>query len=402
MGRRSAEQPVLEGASIVCFAHDWGGDPTSKTHIMRILAKRNRVLWVNSIGMRRPTTSGRDIRRIFAKLRRSFAGCVEVEPNLFVTNPLVLPLPGVAWAERLNAGILAARLRSICRRRGMCRPMLWTFLPNVGWLLGRLEERMVIYHCVDEYAAFAGVSREALIARERDLIGRADVVFTSSQQLCDERRPLNPNTHFVSHGVDVSHFGRALDPTTVVPEDVGSLPRPVVGFFGLLADWVDFSLVRALALARPAWSFALVGKAAADLEPLRGLSNVHLLGQKPYAALPGYCRAIDVGIIPFRMSELTVRANPLKLREYLAAGLPVVSTPLPEVARYNGMVRLASGPEEFLSGLEAALGERSDVMTRQRMEAMRVEGWETRVAEISTILAAHRGIAGEVSQGDRQ
>jgi glycosyltransferase involved in cell wall biosynthesis len=384
---------VLEGASIICFAHDWGGDPTSKTHIMRILAKRNRVLWVNSIGMRRPRASGRDLRRLAAKLRRSLAGCVEVEPNLFVANPLVLPLPGVALADQLNAGILAAWLRRLCRRHGLKRPILWTFLPNVHRLLGRLDEQMVIYHCVDEYAAFAGVSRESLIRMERDLLRRADVVFTSSQQLCEERRWLNPNTHFVSHGVDVAHFARALDPASVVPDDLRRLPRPIIGFIGLLADWVDLALLRGLALARPRWSIVLLGRPATDLAPVRGLPNIHSLGHKAYTALPRYCRGFDVGIIPFLRNELTLRANPLKLREYLAAGLPVVSTPIPEVARYDGLVHLADGVDAFVARIEAALDERSEAMARRRVEAVHGEGWDVRVEEISALIAGHVGVA---------
>src|SRR5438445_346788 len=160
--------------------------------------------------------------------------------------------------------------------------------------------------------------------------------------------------------LDVAHFARALDPTTGVPEDLRRLPRPIIGFFGLLADWVDMSLVRELALARPGWSFALIGKATTDLGALRGLANVYLLGQKPYSVLPGYCRGFDVGIIPFRRNELTIRANPLKLREYLAAGVPVVSTRLPEVARYEGLVHLADGVEGFLTAISAALGQRSE------------------------------------------
>lgn len=384
---------MLEGLSIICFAHDWEGDPTSKTHIMRILARKNRVLWVNSIGMRKPTVSKADFQRMVAKLRRALRGCVEVEPNLFVTNPLVLPLPGVAWAERLNVRILAAWLRRLCRRHGIRQPILWTFLPNVNRLVGRLGEQMVIYHCVDEYSAFSGVPREALIRMERDLIRRAHIVFTSSEQLCKERWPLNPSTHFVPHGVDVAHFALALDPTTAVPDDVRGLSRPVVGFFGLLADWVDLPLIRAVALARPEWSIVLIGKAATDLGALRGLPNVHILGQRPYATLPGYCRGFDVGIIPFRANDLTVRANPLKLREYLAAGLPVVSTPLPEVARYDGLVRLANGPDAFIAAIEAALAERSPEMVRRRAGAMRAEGWEARVAEISTLVAAELGVA---------
>ncbi|HEX2714633.1 MAG TPA: glycosyltransferase, partial [Candidatus Acidoferrales bacterium] len=227
------------------------------------------------------------------------------------------------------------------------------------------------------------------------LVRRAHIVFTSSQQLRDERQPLNPNTHFVSHGVDAAHFARALDPTTDVPQDVRGLPRPVVGFFGLLSDdWVDLSLLRAIAVARPAWSLALLGKTMMDLRPIRALPNVHLLGQKPYSALPAYCRGFDVGIIPFRRSELTVRANPLKLREYLAAGLPVVSTLLPEVARYGSLVHLADGPEAFIAEIERATNERSDPLVRRRVEAMRQEAWDLRVAEMSAHIAACFGPTG--------
>jgi len=380
--RPSAARPMLEGASIICFAHDWGGDPTSKTHIMKILARRNRVLWVNSIAMRRPSASGRDLRRILDKLAKGFRGCEEVEPNLFVTNPLVIPLPGWGAADRINATILATTLRRLCRRHGLEDPLLWTFMPNVGRLLGRLNERLVIYHCVDEYSAFTGVSRDSIAGMERDLVRRADLVLTSSERLAAERIGLNPNTRFVSHGVDVAHFVRALDPAIEPPLDLRALPRPVIGFFGLLADWVDLDLVRAVAIARPDWSFVLVGKEATGLGVVRGLANVHLLGQKPYALLPAYCRGFDVGIIPFRTNELTLRANPLKLREYLAAGLPVVSTPLPEVARYRGLVHLAEGASGFIQSITAALGERSITLDQVRAVAMESESWESRVAEI--------------------
>ena len=377
--------------SIICISQDWRGETTSKTHIMRILAKKNRVLWVDSIGMRRPTSSHADLQRMISKLRRSLAGCQQVEPNIFVMNPLVVPLHGFTLVDRLNAGILVASLRRLCHRYGFERPILWTFLPHVSRLVGRLGERMVIYHCVDEYAAFSGVPREAITRMEQDLVRRANVVFTSAEKLCEERRSLNPHTYYIPHGVDVAHFSRALDPSTEVPADMRGLPHPVIGFFGLLADWVDLDLLQVLAASRPKWSIVLLGTPTTDLQPLRGLPNVYLLGKKPFSALPAYCRGFDVGIIPFRTNDLTIRVNPLKLREYLAAGLPVVSTPLPEVARYDGLVHLADGAEAFIAAIETALGQRSEAMARRRVEAMRAEGWEARVAEMSAVIAQHLG-----------
>jgi len=377
---------MIRNESIICFAHDWNGDPTSKTHIMRILSEKNRILWVDSIGMRRPTVSGRDARRLARKLRQITRGLVTVNPNLHVASPLVLPLPGVPGVDRLNATLLSASLRYFARRAGLTRPIVWTFLPTTVGLLGRLGESRVIYHCVDEYSAFAGVPREALRRMEAELVRRADLVLASSETLAEARRRVNPRTFFVSHGVDVAHFSRALDPALPRPADVAGLARPVIGFFGLLAEWIDLELLAAIARRRPHWTLLLLGKATVDTGALRALPNVRLLGQKPYAALPAYCRAFDVGLIPFRIDELTVRANPLKLREYLAAGLPVVSTDLPEVRKYAGLVRLAGGPEGFIEAIEAALADRNEPADRARVAAMQSESWEARVEQISELL----------------
>lgn len=206
---------------------------------------------------------------------------------------------------------------------------------------------------------------------------------------------MNHNTYFIRHGVDVEHFGKSLDATTVIPEDMRRLSRPIIGFIGLLADWVDLDLLRAMARSRPDWSFALIGRAVTDLAAVKDLPNVHLLGQKPFSALPAYCRGIDVGIIPFRMNRLTMRANPLKLREYLAAGLPVVSTPMPEVARLGPSVHLAEGADDFIRRIESALAEASrDKSARgRRALSMQGEGWEARVDEMSRLIMDRTAVA---------
>jgi len=377
---------MLEGRDIICFAHDWDSDPTSKTHIMQILSAKNRVLWVNSVGMRRPAASRRDLSRMLVKLARGLRGSVRVHDQFHVFNPLVLPFPGVRGIEQINNWLLSATLRRSARRLAFRRPILWTFLPNVSGLVGRLREGTVIYHCVDEYSAFAGVASERLRVLERDLLSRAHLVFASSEQLCRERRLQNPRTFFVSHGVDVDHFGKALVPATPIPPDIEGLSRPIVGFFGLIAEWVDLALIRGIAEKRPDWSIVLIGRSTAPTDLLQGLRNVHLLGGKPYASLPGYCRGFDVGIIPFRVDDLTVRANPLKLREYLAAGLPVVATDLPEIRKYQDIVKIASDASAFVDEIEAALGERGEPHARRRVEAMRAESWEARVEQLSQII----------------
>jgi glycosyltransferase involved in cell wall biosynthesis len=172
-----------------------------------------------------------------------------------------------------------------------------------------------------------------------------------------------------------------------VPADLAALPAPRIGFYGTLRDWVDFPLLAHMARARPAWSIVLIGQALGDLSALAGLPNVHLLGQKRHDELPAYCKGFDAGMIPYRIDERMTFVNPLKLREYLSAGVPVVSTPVPEVVRYSHMCRIAASPESFVAAVDAALAEASPAARRARSDAMTQETWSARVAEVTRAIA---------------
>jgi glycosyltransferase involved in cell wall biosynthesis len=218
---------------------------------------------------------------------------------------------------------------------------------------------------------------------ERRLLEKADLCFATAHSLADNARRHNPHTFVALHGVDHQHFARALDEATVIPEDVAHLPHPVIGFFGIIHEWIDQKLVAAVARRHPEWSIVLIGLPRVDVAELRALPNVHLLGRKPYDTLPSYCKAFDVGIIPFAINELTRHVNPIKLREYLSAGLPVVSTSLPEVSHYRHLCHVATDETEFITMLEQALREDSPARRHQRSDAMRHETWEAKVAQLS-------------------
>jgi glycosyltransferase involved in cell wall biosynthesis len=211
---------------------------------------------------------------------------------------------------------------------------------------------------------------------ERDLLRKADLCFGTAHSLVDYLKQQNPNTYLALHGVDHGHFARALDPATTIPDDVANLPRPVIGFFGAIHEWMDLPLIAHLAQRHPEWSIVLIGQAEMGTEAIRGLPNVHLLGPRPYQSLPGYCKALAVGLIPFVINEMTLHINPIKLREYLSAGLPVVSTGLPEVRRYGSSVRLGETPEAFVRQVELACAEDSPEQRRARSAALKDETWE--------------------------
>jgi glycosyltransferase involved in cell wall biosynthesis len=379
---------LLRGQDMLCFSHDWNGDPLSKTHLMRLLARHNRVLWVNSIGYRAPTASAADARRAFKKLAAAVKPIQQPEPNIFVLNPIAIPAYGVGAVRTLNRHLLRLQVLRAMRRLGFGRPINWVFNPAASLIAGSLGEKMLIYYCVDEYTAFSGVPSQSLADMEDRLLRRADVVFASAERLYRSKARVNPNTHLVRHGVDYQHFRKALDPATEVPEEIARLPRPVIGYFGLMSpDWVNVELLAHVARHFRGGSLVLLGKVAMDLAPLTALPNVHVLGRKPYASLPAYCKGFDVAVIPFPISEVTLNANPLKAREYLAAGLPVVSTPVPEV-EVLGCCRIGRTPEAFAAEIEAALADAGPSAARSAPLAS--ESWEARLRQVGGHLAELR------------
>ncbi len=388
--QKDERREALRGRDIVCFSHDWTGDPLSKTHLMRVLARENRILWVNALPNRIPTAASKDVSRIAKKLK-SFAEPVrEVEKNIFVLNPLVIPAYSSERLVALNRKMLVRQIRRSMRRLGFENAVNMIFNPAAGLIAGHLGESELIYYCVDEYTAFTGVA-PGLKEIEEDLFRRADVVIVSAEKLLESKAQFNSRTHLIRHGTDWNHFRKAVDSKLDLPSDVAELPRPIIGFHGLIADWVDIELIKKIALHFSEGSVVLVGKTTLDAEEkvktLDGVSNIHRLGRKPYSELPAYCAAFDVAINPFEINELTLAANPLKVREYLAAGLPVVSTDIPEV-HVLADVFVGVSHTDFIEKIEYALANpkpRAEVS-----DAIETESWEAKVDELRAILEEKR------------
>ncbi len=380
---------VQSPMDIICFANDWSSDPLSKKQIMLRLAQRHRILWINSINNRRPRIAQKDFLRSLQKLRDFRRGLTQVDKRIWVLSPLYVPFHGRPMVRSLNRWLLGWQIRWAQRRLRFERPITWTFVPSSVDVVGSLKEELVIYHCVDEYGAFSDAAPE-IVSREVDLLKKADLVLVCSSALLASKREHNPRTYLVTHGVDYKHFRLATDEATPVAGELRDLPRPILGFHGLLADWVDLGLIAELARKRPDWSVVLIGRKDTDLTPVAGLKNVHLLGHRPYADLPQYLRGFDVAILPFVVNELTLNANPLKLREYLAAGLPVVAAPLPEVARLKDLVSLAATPEEYVCEITRLMELGATGPSRERSKRMAVESWDHKLLEIEQMLIAAR------------
>jgi glycosyltransferase involved in cell wall biosynthesis len=421
----------LRGREIVCVGFaDWDTELwTNQHHLMSRLARENRVVFVESLGLRRPQLAGRDLARIARRLRRGLAR-PRAADGLHVLAPLVLPLHRHAAVRALNRRLLRAQVRRAARALGMKRPILWSYVPQAEALIEALHPERVVYHCVDDIAAQEGVDAASFHAAERRFAARADLVLASAPALAARMRELSGNVLYAPNVADTALFARALDrdptdpstsdpgtrdPSTPTPAPphpsppdpsprnpeppntpdpaVAALPRPCIVFTGaIVAKKLDVPLLVALARAQPQWSFALVGPVGAgdpgtDVAALEKEPNVHLLGTRTYAQLPAVLRAADAGLIPYARNPLTESIFPMKVYEYLAAGLPVVATPLPALA---DVAEVATAPdaEGIARLLEEGIDGDSPERRAERSRAAAAHSWERRLDEIADAIEA--------------
>jgi len=381
---------------ILCFSSsDWHGKWGSRQQVMMRLAPINGVLYIERQAGLEHFWKYPDLRS--RRLRRWREGMREIRENLWIISPPPL-LPGRYYSltiNRLNQQILRAWVAPFVQRLGFEHPILWLYKPEQYSLIGKLDERLVVYHCIDEFAAGTqGRKRRIIETQEAELIHRADILFANSRLTYEKKRQLNPNTYRISSGADVQHFMQAADPTTEVHPDVASLPHPVLAFVGTIDERIDLTLLADLAEARPNWSIALIGQAypqATDLKPLRQCRNVHWLGKRPFEVLPSLLRGVDVCLLLYIEGEATRYRSPLKLYEYLATGKPVVSTDHPEVREFSDLVAIVTTSEQFLSAVEHALDDTRPEDQERRLTVARQHSWDARVAKMSAIMLKHLG-----------
>jgi glycosyltransferase involved in cell wall biosynthesis len=303
--------------------------------------------------------------------------------------------------NRVNQAVIARYVRWAIRKLSFSSDyILWTYLPATVAVLDRLSRGrrgktpgLVLYHCVDEHSAFPGhfISPELVKSYDDQLTRRADLVITTSENLRESRQALNPHTYTVINAADVDVFNRALDPDCEVPADLTSIPTPRLGVVGVHDYRLDVDALEALVTADPTWQVVLIGPLRVSHEDearLRSSPSVHLLGEKQRTDLPSYLKGLSAALIPYRPCELTRNIFPLKLFEYLAAGVPVIAGGLPELKRYSGMVSLAENVEDYPALVRAAITEDTPAKRAARVALAAENSWDHRVAEISALVEA--------------
>jgi len=388
---RMRRWPAAPGGTVelpgyLCFsAQDWWyhNRAHSDVQLMKCVARYRRVLVVNSIGLRMPLP-GRTThvtRRILRKLR-SVAMLVRRPipdlPEFHVMSPLPLPFYGTPWLRRLNAVLLRVQVRAACLALGLRSPVVVATLPTAWDVVRPMRRRALLYNRSDRHSAFPESDSATIESMERELLGAADhVLYVSRSLLAEENAMTGARAYFLDHGVDVDHFRRHA--ATELPADLAAVPEPRVGFFGALDDYVvDFDLLERVAAELPDVSLVLIGDATHSMERFDKYPNVYWLGYRAYEQIPAYGSGFAVALMPWLDNPWIRHSNPIKLKEYLALGLPVVSTGFAEVARYTDRVRVATTPADFVAAIRATLADGGLGTPDERRRSVTGSSWKAR------------------------
>lgn len=370
---------------IICVASiEWGHTWERHQHIMsRFAQDGHRVLFVETPGIRMPSLKNTSDRSRIVNRIRDFLGQLLLGPHrinegLHVFSPILIPAHG-PMIRVLNRWAMTFYLRWMALRLGLKQPVYWTYVPLDVCVaqLKALHPRAVVYDCVEEIERNPNAPAD-IRETEGRLLAEADVTFVDARTLLESKGPRAKRILQVPAGVEVDLYDAQIDEGRPVAPEVAELPGPVIGYIGNIHYWVDLDLLAAIARLRPDWTFAMVGPILVDVSAFEALPNVRFLGGKPFASLPSFAAGFDAAIIPYKIHEYTRNVFPTKMFEYMAAGCPVVSSPLREVEPYAEFVRLAETPEEQVRALEAALADQSEEAIARRRTFAKMNTWEGR------------------------
>jgi glycosyltransferase involved in cell wall biosynthesis len=385
---------MIQGQSIICFGGEdwWYHHPHSKYHLMRRFAKAgNRVIFVNSISMGLPSLANKDlVPRIIRKLR-SYARLARATPEgVTVVSPAVIPFFGSRATRALNRKLLATQIGRLARRDGLSRPILWIAIPTAADMIGEFNEQVVVYQVSDKYDANL-MDHATDLATIRKLheraLDRADLVVYSGQKLLAEADRALDRSFLLEQAVDFDHWSRVGTGNLKVAAAVARIPRPRLGYFGAIEPWlIDQELIKRAARERREWQWVFIGNKSRGVE-IESLPNTHFLPPVPYQELPHYAAGFDVCVLPWDTAHsFTSYGSAIKVREYLATGLPVVISPLPEYEALSKVLRIARSHDDWFRLVGEALDESGPAAARARQAAVAHGTWDARAEFVANLI----------------
>lgn len=370
---------------LLVFADDWGRHPSSCQHLIRRLQNRFTIVWANSIGTRRPRANLFTLRRGFEKVKSWSNGLQKVGDCIWTVDLPMLPTNGRFVSQTINRCLVMRRLTNVLERLSLTSPIILTTLPHIYQLIHALPRRGLVYYCTDDYRYWHDSDRNSVQEAELELCQKTDLILAVSRALQQRLEGSTPCRYF-PHGVDAAHFSRAQTITSL-PAQLEAIRGPRIGFFGLIYEKLDFSLLCAIANRNLNASLIMIGPIAYCPDEFSRLPNVHMVGSQPYQNLPEWISGLDVLLMPYVDDPMIRQSCPLKLRECLATGKPTVSVDVAESRSLEPHVFVASTHDGFLQHVDTALRESTiaDAVAK-RQEAVSSDDWGNRADELAHCL----------------
>ena len=379
---------------IIFFGEDWGRHASTGQYLAAELAKHYRILWVNSLGLRTPSITWSDIGRIFVKCFQFMAsqanlkGFAHTSPpkNIYVAYPLAIPLLQFKLVRKINQFLVRRYLKTKMKHLSIVNSIVITASVAAVDVIDTLNTSKKVYYCADEYSTMPGMNKDLIQSLEQQLISKVDLVVTTSLNLQKSKARLHNDVRYLPHGVDFDKFAGSFSNKTHMPEDLVTTNQKLIGFVGLLGEHIDFELISYVAQNIPDSTLVLIGPLEQGQE-IPNQSNIVYLGPKPFSLIPNYLRHFDACIIPYVVNSPRIQyANPTKLREYLAAGCPVVSVPQPEALVLADYVEFATDKEQFVAHLKDIFKNGGKLSREELSEAMRNHTWSARATALENMI----------------
>ena len=365
--------------AFLVFSDDWGEHPSSCQHIFKHIVKEHKVLWVNTIGMRNPKLSITDFGKVFYKIRKMIFGTgssIEQSlhpPNLKVCQPLMLPYANFLLVRKLNKYLVVRSVQSKMAEFKMGKAIFVTTVPNACDFVGKFGAKKNVYYCVDDFTEWPGMEHDLVRLMEMKLIEKTDCFIATSQKLYEKLLPYGKPIKLLSHGVDVELFrNMEIEEHSLLK----NIPKPRVGYYGLFDERSDQRLLADLAARLPDVSIVITGRVETDVSLLIEAPNIYFTGAVPYHDLPSIVAGWEACILPYKRNKLTESISPLKLKEYIATGKPIIASPIQELSQYAEYLDLCESTQAWVRIIKRILTSQLFSNKNERKESIEQESWE--------------------------
>lgn len=395
---------IISGKSILYFGPGrWDGLWRNRHQLMVRFARSNKVMYVE------PSFNLRSVLDQYNPMRKGWLSWLKAlntpiirqpYPNLYIYSPPIYRFIVSRYGlHHITWWLWRRLLKKHMRRLGFTQPIIWFSLPTMAELVDKFDASVTIYHVVDAYTAYGNMDdleKRKLMENDRALTQNADLVFVVSEMLAERRRPLNPNTHVISNGVDFEKFDTIRKSCPPVPSDMATLPRPIIGYSGLIAGYIELGFFERIADAYPDASVVIVGDRGCgahveEFDKLIQKKNIYYLGRKDIEDLPRYLNAFDVCMVPYRETKQVIYSSSLKLYDYLAFGKPIVATSFPTSRQLGNYLYIGSTAEEFLEKIGQAIQEVDEEKSAERRLYASSNTWNHRVMAASKLIEGRLG-----------